>query len=187
MARAGIETPSYVILERLANNVEIRKYLSSKWACAAADGQAGDYRTNISGRMFNKLFRYISGENNFSQEISMTSPVMVDYKSYNNNSIDSTKSPCRMKMCFYLPKQYHADSPNPLGDNMEIMHEPEMIVACIRYNGYTDFNKMMDYKNALIECLGDSSRLFDCKNLITAGYNAPFDPVQTHEVWLRKI
>ena len=161
--------------------------MPSKWACAITDGQAGDYRTNLSGRMFNKLFRYISGENNYSQEISMTSPVMVDYKSYNNKNIDSTKSLCKMQMCFYLPKQFHNNSPNPLGENMCITDEPEMTVACIRYNGYTDFNKMIDYKNILVESLGDAAQLFDCKNLITAGYNAPFDPVQTHEVWLRKI
>lgn len=187
MAKNGIETPSYVVLQKLAKNIEIRKYFPSKWTCAVADGPAGDYRTNLSGNMFNKLFRYISGENNYTTEIKMTSPVVVDYKSLNNKNIDTSKVPCTMQMGFFLPKEFHNDSPFPIREGMYTKIEPEMTVAVIRYNGYTDFNTIIAHKFALIEALGDSAKFFDCQNLVTAGYNAPFDPVQTHEVWLRKI
>jgi hypothetical protein len=138
--------------------------------------------------MFRKLFNFISGENTNKQKIEMTSPVRVDYKSTNgNDNINSSNSECRMQMGFLIPRKFHDNLPFPIGENMGIKNEPEMIIAAITYNGVSTLESSLNYKNILIESIGDDAKLFDCKNFITAGYNAPFDPVQTHEVWLRKI
>jgi hypothetical protein len=47
------ERPEYVMLNKLSDNMEIRKYLASKWACTT--------QTNGESSMFVQLFNYISG------------------------------------------------------------------------------------------------------------------------------
>jgi hypothetical protein len=47
------ERPEYVMLNKLSDNMEIRKYLASKWACTT--------QKNGESSMFVQLFNYISG------------------------------------------------------------------------------------------------------------------------------
>ena len=51
---SAIEKPDYSVLETITDNIEIRKYVPTKWACTTTEG-------NLS--MFWKLFNYISGKN----------------------------------------------------------------------------------------------------------------------------
>lgn len=178
MARYGIETPAYTVLKRLSNNIEIRKYHPSKWACAITNGSLNESSGSRSN-LFGKLFRYISGDNDYGKKIEMTAPVTMDMKNSSNSSFN-------MQMAFYVPKEFHQNTPFPNGANMCIKDEPETIVAAITYNGRASIETSLALRDMLIEKLGDEAKYFDCSGLTTAGYNAPFDPVQTYEVWLRK-
>ena len=43
-------------------------------------------------------------------------------------------------------------------------------------------------KSGLIKKLGSDAINYDTENMITAGYNAPFDPFnRVNEVWLKKM
>jgi hypothetical protein len=71
------ERPPYQIISRLAENIEIRKYPSLKWACTKQTGRLGQYQQQFQNGMFYILFNYISGANNKRQKIAMTSPVII--------------------------------------------------------------------------------------------------------------
>jgi hypothetical protein len=69
-----IEMPTYELLQKLDENIEIRKYPASKWVCTKQSGTAEQEKSFQSG-MFYKLFNYISGTNDKTQKIAMTAPV----------------------------------------------------------------------------------------------------------------
>jgi len=51
---SAIEKPDYSVLETITDNIEIRKYVPTKWACTTTNGDSS---------MFWQLFNYISGKN----------------------------------------------------------------------------------------------------------------------------
>jgi len=181
----GIEKPPFIVLQKLADNVEIRRYGPSKWVCTKATGQAG-YYSNYQSTMFNKLFRYISGQNSANQKIAMTSPVTTDYKVY-DNQLMTPESNVEMAMRFYVSKDQEHNVPVPTGDAY-VVQEPEMTVAVVKFGGYASTQDYLYYRNVLINSLGSEAHNYDVVNLMTAGYDPPFKPVgRTNEVWLRKI
>ena len=181
----GIDRPPYVVMQKLAENIEIRKYGAAKWVCTKAAGPAGSYSNYRSG-MFNKLFKYISGQNSANQKIAMTSPVTTDYKVY-DNQLMTPQSNVEIAMRFYVAKDQEANVPVPTGDAY-VVQDPEMIVAVVQFGGYASTQDFLNYRNVLINSLGSEANNYDLVNIMTAGYDPPFKPVgRTNEVWLRRI
>lgn len=120
--------------------------------------------SNDGDNGFGKLFKYISGSNQGSQKISMTTPV-TEIKN-NGNRV----------MHFYLPSEFdQANTPLPSDDNVQISIMEEGYFAVIKYSGrssdgnfyiHSDILKEELIKNK-IEILGDP---------IKATYNSPFTP-----------
>ena len=111
---------------------------------------------------FRKLFNYISGANQDSQKIKMTTPVTQ----YDNNS--------EIVMQFYLPSKYTAKTaPIPSDPRVTLINIEEGYYAVIRYSGNArdkNFDKHAQIlRTSLIEdkveILGPS---------IKAIYNGPF-------------
>merc|ERR1712055_480265 len=126
-----IEQVPYTVLQKF-DGYEKRVYPSVTWACTEMtyewskeeDGQeiAGtdqnvitmveemmrqkSWKNKPSSKMFMKLFRYISGVNDQTKEITMTAPVLSKLKLLENNIIN-------MQMCFYLEKKHQDNPPNP--------------------------------------------------------------------------
>ena len=69
-----IEMPAYEVIRSLGDNLEIRKYPATKWVCTKQTCELEQIK-QFQGQMFYKLFNYISGSNDKSQKIAMTSPV----------------------------------------------------------------------------------------------------------------
>jgi hypothetical protein len=94
---------------------EIRKYSERLVAQAINDKDNGTFR---------KLFNYISGDNNSSKKIEMTTPVTQMKK--NNTSF----------MQFYLPSKFNKKTtPIPTNSDVEITLMKEGYFAVIRYSG----------------------------------------------------
>lgn len=184
----GIEVPDYELIKKLNDQIEIRKYLPSKWVGVSVNGSLNDYMSKYQGFMFGKLFNYISGKNNENKKISMTAPVLVDHDNFNSNNID-VNSKCEMSMKFYVPKENQNDTPNPTGENnMFVKSEPEMIVAVSKFGGYATMTDYLKHRDMIVNALGDEAKDYDQVNFMTAGYDPPFKPFnRTNEVWLRKI
>ena len=68
----AIEKPEYRVLSS-SNGIELREY-SEHWLAECSVEDVEDL-LNASSRAFNRLFNYISGQNEPGQKIAMTSPV----------------------------------------------------------------------------------------------------------------
>jgi hypothetical protein len=180
----AIEEPTYQVLQQLGNNMEIRKYGSSKWVSTKADSTVNNVG---STSMFFSLFNYISGANNNKQKMEMTAPVLMEYKSKDNTKINKN-SQVSVSMNFYIPSQFKSNTPQPTANNVYLTDLPELTVAVARFGGFASVNDYMTKRDALISALGSNAQSYDSINMITAGYNSPFTLFfRRNEVWLIKI
>src|SRR5687768_8349780 len=73
--RSGYDQPSYTVLDRIEETVEIRRYesrVAAETTLEAGSAEAGREQA------FRRLFDYISGANQGQSKIAMTAPVEVD-------------------------------------------------------------------------------------------------------------
>ena len=123
------EEPSYKVLRTLENNVEIREYDPQ----IRATSQMGQ-----ENRSFRVLSEYIFGNNDRSEQIGMTAPVITH----------------RDKMSFIMPKRYELESlPKPINDQIEIDQVQRYRVAVIRFSGFTSPKKMDEEAEKLFRAL----------------------------------
>jgi len=75
-----------------------------------------------SRAMFMKLFRYIVGVNEDTEEIDMTRPVTTKWS-------EEGKEVASAEMCFWAgPEWQKKDLPKPLDESIYVQNRPEMIV-----------------------------------------------------------
>ena len=142
---------------------EIRKYSDRLVAQAINDKDSGTFR---------KLFNYISGENNSSKKIEMTTPVTQMKK--NNVSF----------MQFYLPSEFNKKTtPIPTNSDVEITLMKEGYFAVIRYSGRSSDKNFIKYSKILREKLLEDKILIN-GFAIQATYNPPWTlpPFRRNEV-----
>ena len=150
-AMANEETP-YDIVDK--NEVyEIRKY---------SDRLAVETTTSGSDNNFRKLFNYISGRNQTSEKISMTTPVTQVEK---NGS---------MSMQFYLPSKFNSsNAPKPTREDVSLITIEGGYYAVLRFSGRAsdkNFAKHMEIlKNEL-----QNNNILIISSPIRATYDSPF-------------
>lgn len=129
---AQTEMQSYNVVKTLSK-IEIRFYPPVMMAKHTASGQR-------SG--FGKLFGYISGNNDQNSKIAMTTPVHMENT--------STKS----SMAFVLPKKFNNENtPLPDDKTLSVYQDQGGYYAAIKYSGYTNSSKEMEYTGILNELL----------------------------------
>ena len=132
---------------------EIRKYSERLVAQAINDKDNGTFR---------KLFNYISGDNNSSKKIEMTTPVTQIKK--NNMSF----------MQFYLPAEFNKNTtPIPTNSDVEITLMKEGYFAAITYSGRSSDKNFIKYSKILREKLLEDKILIN-GFAIKATYNPPW-------------
>jgi len=132
---------------------EIRKYSERLVAQAINDKDSGTFR---------KLFNYISGDNNSSKKIEMTTPVTQMKK--NNVSF----------MQFYLPAELNRKTtPIPTNSDVEISLMKEGYFAVIRYSGRSSDKNFIKHSEILREKLLENKILIN-GSAIKATYNPPW-------------
>ena len=142
---------------------EIRKYSERLVAQAINDKDSGTFR---------KLFNYISGDNNSSKKIEMTTPVTQMKK----NDVSF--------MQFYLPSEFNKKTtPIPTNSDIEIMLMKEGYFAVIRYSGRSSDKNFIKYSKILRERLLEDKVLIK-GSAIKATYNPPWTlpPFRRNEV-----
>lgn len=184
---ASIEQPVYQVTKSLGSNAEIRTYAPTKWVGASMRGKVSDFNSDYRGAMFNKLFNYISGNNDAQMKIDMTAPVETYFRSVDSSEINMG-SDVEMSMKFYVPAAVQNNTPKPLGENMFLETNPSEVIAAIRFTGFPTVNDYMHKRDELIQLLGDEAANFDTVNFSTAGYDAPYKPIdRRNEIWFKKL
>ena len=112
----SVSQADYDVLDTLENGVEIRAYPEEIWATTVADDQ---------NRAFSPLFRYISGDNERSEKIEMTAPVVT------MNTEEG------MFMAFIMPERFDMQSiPKPSSSLVKLRLVEPRKLAVIRFSGY---------------------------------------------------
>ena len=117
---------------------------------------------SIEGNGFRKLFNYISGNNEESQEIKMTVPVTQEIKNEN------------MTMQFYLPSKFNKDNaPKPSNSDIKILTIEGGYYAVIKYSGRSSDKNFLKNKDILKKQLKQDN-ITIIGPPIRASYNSPF-------------
>jgi hypothetical protein len=180
-----VEKPSFIILDKLNDNIEIRKYSATKWVNTSVYCEARHLQLH-SNNLFFKLFAYINGNNVSNQKISMTAPVLYDLTSLSRHPI-TPSTPLKLHMKFFVPQSQQIATPLPY-DDLSIEKTKEITMICIKFGGYAKLDDFLRHRDELIRKLGSNKNDYDCVNILLAAYDAPFKPIgRTNEVWLKKI
>ena len=146
------EENSYQVVQKF-ENFEIRSY---------QERYVIQVRYNSEDGGFQKLFNYISGKNQKSEKIEMTTPV-TQYASGN-----------QQVMQFYLPTRFdHSNAPLPLNNSVEVASINAGYFAVIRYSGFASDKNFLKHASILKNSLKKENIQFK-EPPIRATYNGPF-------------
>lgn len=153
-----IETYPYVVDEKY-ENFEIRSYEPSLFSSVQL---SGDSYSDVSGRGFSILAKYIFGGNEKNEKIAMTSPVAMSLE-------DS------ITMMFMVPKKFKKETlPKPDQSEIKFREEPAKTVAAMGFGGWANDQKIEKYKQKLVAAL-DKRGIAHTNQFYFFGYNPPFE------------
>jgi effector-binding domain-containing protein len=160
---AKYESPQYEVLTT-QGSFELRLYDAFSTSMV--------HEANLRGYSgFGVLFRYISGDNQASQPISMTIPV------FSEQSDNPT-------MEFVIPKAVEAAGiPAPNNNEVVIKHYPKQLVAVVSFRGKATKEKLPSLTNELKTWITSQS-LVASGPVRLAQYDGPYMPtfLRTNEV-----
>jgi len=155
---SSVEEYQYDVLEEI-DGIEIRNY--KKALFTKVELSSNKYE-KISGTGFRVLAGYIFGGNDASEEISMTSPVVVE--------MQESKT-----MMFMVPNDRKLKSlPQPNNDNISFVELPSRKMAAIRFGGWANQKKINTHINELKEIL-EINKIEHKGNFSFFGYNPPYE------------
>jgi len=122
------ERPSYEVERRLTSSVEIRQYEAQTWISTDHDADDSSFRV---------LASYIFGQNQESEKVAMTAPVITDDR-----------------MVFILPEGVTLDNaPTPDGQPIEFTEVPPRKLATLRFSWTTSDERVERMTEQLIDVL----------------------------------
>ncbi len=172
----AIEEPEFRLLTQ-DGAFELREY--SAYLVAETHVEASF--TSAGNIAFQRLFRYISGNNVSQQKIAMTAPVTQSRgekgeKIAMTAPVSQVADGAAYRVAFTLPSTYElATAPKPLDPTIEILEVPARLIACWRYSGrWTDAN-YRDNEQRLRTAI-QARGLIPRGEPTLARYNPPFTP-----------
>jgi hypothetical protein len=172
----AIEEPTYRLLEQ-DGSFELRQY--SAYVVAETRVEA-DF-SGAGSVAFQRLFRYISGNNVAQQKIAMTAPVTQSRgekgeKIAMTAPVSQVADGAAYRVAFTLPSTYTlATAPKPLDPTIQIREVPAQVFACWRYSGLWTESNYRDNETLLRERI-KARGLVARGEPILARYNPPFTP-----------
>ena len=170
----AIEKAKYSVLEK-QGRFEIRQYESQ---LVAETLVAGDLE-NAGSVGFRRLFKFISGENQKKQSISMTAPVAQEEepkKIAMTAPVSQEKQGNRWRITFMMPSEYSLETlPEPLDENIRLVKEPGRLMAAVRYSG-TWSSQLYEKNKSQLRAFIQEQGLKQVGAEIWARYDPPFMP-----------
>lgn len=171
------EEPGFKLLEK-DGNFELREY--APYIVAETRVEAGFEEAGSVA--FQRLFRYISGDNLAQQKIAMTAPVTQSSGTPRGEKIAMTAPVSQVAdgraflVAFTLPSTYTlATAPKPRDPTVRIREVPPQLIACWRYSGRWTLANYRDSETLLRERI-KSRGLVVRGEPVLARYNPPFTP-----------
>lgn len=127
---------------------------------------------------FQRLFRYISGNNSSQQKVAMTAPVTQSRgeKIAMTAPVSQVADGGAYRVAFTLPSSYTcATAPRPLDPTIQIREVPAQLVACWRYSGFWSESNYRDNEAQLRERIKARGLVIRGEPIL-ARYNPPFTP-----------
>lgn len=130
----AIKEPAHTVIER-EEPFEVRDYQSYVVAETFVDG-AFD---SVGNEGFQRLFRYISGDNRGAEKITMTAPVEQEAASAKiamTAPVEQQGADGRWRIAFVLPASYTlVNAPRPTDERVVLAEVPQRRMAVVRYRG----------------------------------------------------
>ena len=170
----AIEEAGYVVLKS-EGEFEVREYAPHILAETLVDGNF----ESAGSTAFQKLFRYISGENVSLTKVAMTAPVSqvpAGEKIQMTAPVGQQRVKERWAVSFMMPKSYTLSSlPQPKDSSVVLRQVPARKVAVIRYSGTWSVENYSRHKSEL-EAWMRKTGLTKSGAEMWARYNPPFTP-----------
>jgi len=169
----AIEEPRFKVLEQ-DGSFELREY--SPYIVAETRVEAGF--EDAGSIAFQRLFRYISGNNIAQQKIAMTAPVTQSRgeKISMTAPVSQVADGNAYLVAFTLPSSYTlVTAPQPLDPTVRIRAVPAQLIACWRYSGRWTESNFRDHEVLLRERI-KARGLIARGDPVLARYNPPFTP-----------
>ena len=147
--------------------VEIRRYppITLATVSAASDNEA-----------FSILFDYISGNNEPSERIAMTAPVISRKQGGERLAMTAPVISATGSFSFVLPSSYNAGSaPRPRSRSIRLEDIPSRLVAVIGFAGRAKDRDLEEEERELVETMGKNG-LKAIGGPFLMRYNSPFTP-----------
>jgi effector-binding domain-containing protein len=170
----AVEEAKYNVL-REGDGFELREYESHILAETTVDVAFED----AGSEAFDRLFKYISGNNKQQQKVAMTSPVGQQPSSQEiamTSPVGQQKQDEKWVVSFMMPASFELETtPEPKDPNVSIREVPARLIAVVRYSG---FWSEKSYLRNLIKLQNwiENSSLTPVGEPIWARYNPPFMP-----------
>ena len=184
--KSSVEEASYELV-RQDERFEIRDYAP----VVVAETRVGASYEEAGGIAFRRLFDYISGENEASDEIAMTAPVVAENEGSDTGEkiamtapVTSEREGESWRYAFVLPRTYSIDTaPLPTNPDISLRETAPRRVAVVRYSGRATESARSENARALADWI-DSQGLEAESDSRWAGYDAPWTlpPFRRNEV-----
>lgn len=169
------ESPLYEVVQK-SGNKEIRKYETYVVASTTVRGPYEEAQT----KAFRILADYIFGNNDASDSIAMTAPVMQKPQG-EGTQIAMTAPVMQVRedqgwtMSFMMPSKYSLkDLPSPRSSQIKLEQVSERYMAAIRYSWGRSEAKNREQGNELVQWLEQETPYQPASELISAGYDPPW-------------
>ncbi len=176
-AAMAIEEPGFRVLDK-DGAFELREYAPH----LVAETRVEASFTDAGNAAFQRLFRYISGDNVAQQKIAMTAPVTQSRDAARGEKIAMTAPVTQVAagnawtVAFVVPAKYSLDTvPQPRDPRVEIRAVPAQLVASWRYSGRWTEGNYREAEARLREQIAKRG-LEASGEPILARYNPPFMP-----------
>jgi len=174
MDAMAIEEATYNVL-RKENSFEIRDYAPHILAETVVEGDLEE----AGNKAFNRLFRYISGENRSREKVAMTAPVSQEpmgEKITMTAPVGQQRIQEKWAVSFMMPASYTLDTlPEPEDPKVTLRQVPARRMAAVRYSGFWSEKNYLRYKLELESWIHEKG-LTIVGDPIWARYNPPFTP-----------
>lgn len=166
------EEPEYQVVERLQDDVEVRRYAPIVVAEITIQGT----HDAALDEAFDHLAKYIFGENVRRESMAMTTPVYQREGETMPMTTPVTQTPDGngWTIAFFLANaKTAADAPQPTDPAIKLRTVPERLIAALRYTGNNTESRRSDSRATLLAAVQASGYTVR-SDVSWAQYDAPF-------------